>query len=93
MARLYANENFPLPVVNRLRALGHDVLTSKDAGNSNQRIPDEEVLRFAISQGRAVVTQNRDDFCRLHRASSAHAGIIVCSQQLFEPMAQEIHKT
>ena len=27
MARLYANENFPLPVVGELRRLGHDVLT------------------------------------------------------------------
>jgi hypothetical protein len=24
MARLYSNENFPLPVVEKLRALGHD---------------------------------------------------------------------
>ena len=28
IARLYANENFPLPVVFALRELGHDVLTS-----------------------------------------------------------------
>jgi len=27
MARLYANENFPLPVVMELRRVGHDVLT------------------------------------------------------------------
>lgn len=26
MARLYADENFPLPVVEELRRLGHDVL-------------------------------------------------------------------
>ena len=26
MARLYSNENFPLPVVEILRSLGHDVL-------------------------------------------------------------------
>lgn len=28
MARLYSNENFPLPVVVALRALGHDVVTT-----------------------------------------------------------------
>ncbi|TEU18005.1 MAG: hypothetical protein E3J21_06900 [Anaerolineales bacterium] len=28
MARLYANENLPLPVVGELRRLGHDVLTT-----------------------------------------------------------------
>lgn len=32
MARLYANENFPLPVVEVLRRLGHDVLTAGEAG-------------------------------------------------------------
>ncbi|WP_442484067.1 DUF5615 family PIN-like protein [Aeoliella sp. SH292] len=34
MARLYANENFPLPIVQRLRELGHDVLTTLDAETS-----------------------------------------------------------
>jgi len=28
MAKFYANENFPLPVVEELRRLGHDVLTT-----------------------------------------------------------------
>lgn len=31
MAKLYANENFPRPVVVRLRALGQDALTSREA--------------------------------------------------------------
>ena len=34
MARLYADENFALPVVLALRRLGHDVLTTHDAGKS-----------------------------------------------------------
>jgi hypothetical protein len=32
MARLYADENFPPPVVERLRELGHDVQTVQEAG-------------------------------------------------------------
>jgi hypothetical protein len=32
LARLYADENFPQPAVERLRELGHDVLTVQDAG-------------------------------------------------------------
>ena len=28
MAQIYADENFPLPAVEALRTLGHDVLTS-----------------------------------------------------------------
>jgi hypothetical protein len=38
MARFYADEQFPLPVVELLRNLGHDVLTVQEAGNANQRI-------------------------------------------------------
>lgn len=30
MARLYSDENFPLPVVELLRGLGHDVLTARE---------------------------------------------------------------
>ena len=50
MARIYSNENFPLPVVERLRELGHDVLTTFDAGQNNQALPDEDVLAFASDE-------------------------------------------
>lgn len=78
--RFYSNENFPLAAVRALRALGHDVLTSFEAGNANQRITDEDVLSFATANRRAVVTTNRRDFVRLHRKSQEHAGIVVCTQ-------------
>ncbi|WP_260676006.1 DUF5615 family PIN-like protein [[Scytonema hofmanni] UTEX B 1581] len=32
MARLYTDENFPLPVVELLRAFGHDILTARKSG-------------------------------------------------------------
>lgn len=79
MARFYSNENFHRLVVEALRELGHDVLTSLEAGRANQRIPDEEVLAFAASERRAVLTFNRLHFMRLHRSTNGkHAGIIVC---------------
>jgi hypothetical protein len=65
-------------MVERLRDLGCDVLTSYDAGQANKGIPDREVLRFATEQNRAVITFNRDDFVALHRGGHYHAGIIVC---------------
>jgi hypothetical protein len=34
MAKLYSNENFPLPVVEELRQLGHDVLTIQETGKA-----------------------------------------------------------
>ncbi|MFN0078358.1 MAG: DUF5615 family PIN-like protein [Prosthecobacter sp.] len=80
MARLYANENFPVEVVQRLRELGHDVLTTHDVGKSNQGVEDDAVLRFAVESGRCIITINRKDFMRLHRSYPDHAGIIVCTE-------------
>jgi len=34
MARLYAEEDFPLPVVGELRRLGNDVRTVQEAGRA-----------------------------------------------------------
>ena len=82
MARLYANEIFPLPVVLELRKLAHDVLTTVEAGTANQAIPDEEVLEFARSQNRAVLTLNRKHFVRMHKDGTPHSGIIACT---FDP--------
>lgn len=80
MASLLADENFPLQVVEGLRRLGHDVLTSQESEQSGKAVPDAEILAIATSLGRAVLTLNRRDFIRLHFQSAEHAGIIVCSQ-------------
>ncbi len=82
MARFYSNENFPQLAVKELRRLGHDILTVLEAGRANQSIPDEEVLAFAKSHNRAILTLNRKHFIRLHQLSPDHAGIIVCT---FDP--------
>jgi predicted nuclease of predicted toxin-antitoxin system len=79
MARLYTNENFPQPAVDELRRLGHDVLTTHEANNSNAAVSDQEVVRFASACDRIVVTLNRRDFIRIHGSSRAHAGIVVCT--------------
>jgi len=47
MAHLYANENFPLSVVEELRRLGHDVLTTYESGRAGIAVPDDEVLAFS----------------------------------------------
>ena len=75
MARLYSNENFPLPVVKALRALGHAVQTTRDAGKDGLAVPDAEVLAHAAREGRILLTLNRQDFKKLHRQNPAHAGI------------------
>ena len=72
MARLYANENFPLPAVEELRRLGHDVLTARESDNAGKGVPDREVLAFAVASGRTVLTINRKHFVRLHRELPNH---------------------
>jgi hypothetical protein len=94
MARLYSNENFPLPAVEELRHLGHDVLTIQETGKAGQATPDEDVLAFAISEKRTLLTINRKHFIRLHDQEPKHSGIIVCT---FDPdfgaLAQRIHES
>jgi len=76
---LYANENFPLPVVEELRRLGHDVLTLQETGKAGQALPDETVLELAAQDDRALLTLNRKHFVRLHAHRPDHAGIIACT--------------
>jgi len=79
VALLYADEIFPLAVVQELRNLGHDVVTIQERGSGNDRVPDDAVLRLAMSEGRALLTLNRRDFIRLHNERIEHGGIIVCT--------------
>ena len=93
MARLYADENFPFPVVEELRRLGHDVVTLQEVGYAGQSVPDETVLEYASHEGRSLLTINRKHFIHLHRANSHHAGIIVCSfDPHFVEQAHRIHE-
>jgi hypothetical protein len=76
VAQLYADEHVPPLVIAILRALGHDVLTAKEDGRANQKIDDPDVLARAIALGRAVLTNNRKHFHRLHGSVPNHAGIV-----------------
>jgi len=81
VARLMADENVPLQVIEALRLLGHDVVL---AGESRQGsgAPDSVVLSEACLDQRAVLTLDRRDFIQLHRQQPDHEGIIVCT---FDP--------
>ncbi|OYW31275.1 MAG: hypothetical protein B7Z47_01540 [Chthoniobacter sp. 12-60-6] len=90
MAHFYSNENFPLAAVRLLRALGHDVVTTKDLGRDGQGVADTEVLALAITMNRCVLTSDLD-FIALHRQSSDHCGIIHCtSDGDFQRLARHI---
>jgi hypothetical protein len=92
MTACYSNENFPLPAVDELRRLGHDVLTIQETGRANSALPDEEVLAFASAEGRVLLTLNRKHFIRLHQATPRHTGIVVCTfDPDFTALARRIH--
>jgi predicted nuclease of predicted toxin-antitoxin system len=80
VARFYSNENIALQVVMELRRLDNDVLTSLEAGNANASVPDPEVLSFASSRQRILLTHNRRHFLQLHlRRTEKHCGIVLCT--------------
>ena len=94
MARLYANENFPLPTVEELRRMGHDVLTIHESGKSGRAEPDDAVLAFALAEGRALLTLNRKHFIRSHKNKARHAGVIACTfDPNFKALAKRIHES
>ena len=93
MVAFYSNENFPLPVAEILRDLGHDVLTIQESGKAGQSTADEEVLAFAASEKRILLTFNRKHFIGLHRKNPNHSGIIVCTfDPDFAALAKRIHE-
>jgi predicted nuclease of predicted toxin-antitoxin system len=92
MVSLYFNENLSIDLVARIREFGHDVLTSYQAGQANQGIPDDEVLAYATANQRSVITFNRDDFVALHRSGINHTGIVICKDDRdYLGQAQALH--
>ena len=73
-------------VAERLRGEGHDVVAAAD-DPVVAALSDEDLLRAATRQGRAVVTENARDFDRIARAWGAtgehHAGIIFTSPRRY----------
>ena len=71
-------------LVRALTADGHDCLVAADVGM--KRTPDPEILSFAATENRVVVTANKGDFEALHglwRSNGReHAGIIIAQKHL-----------
>jgi hypothetical protein len=92
MADLLADENFSLRVVRELRKLGHDVLTSREAGLANRGAGDPDIFEAAVAAGRTILTNDRRDYVRIHMRQPRHAGIVICT---YDPdagrLARRIH--
>jgi predicted nuclease of predicted toxin-antitoxin system len=73
-------------IAQQLRAKGYDVI-SVVADPAMAGLADEQVLAYATTQGRALVTANIKDFVpldgRYRAAGQPHAGLILVSTKAF----------
>jgi hypothetical protein len=73
-------------IAQQLRAKGYDVISAV-ADPALIGLPDEQVLTYATTQGRALVTANIKDFVpldgRYRAAGQSHAGLILISTKTF----------
>jgi hypothetical protein len=83
---LLLDEIFSDDIAEQLRAIGHDVI-SIVADPALVGLPDEQVLAYAATAGRALITANVKDFVPLDRryraAGQPHAGLILVSTKAF----------
>ena len=82
--RLYTDEDVTSRLANALRQRGYDAISCHDVGNSGLGQSDEWQLRYAVEQGRTILTHNVVDFTWLARHwaefGEEHAGIILAPQ-------------
>ncbi len=73
-------------IARQLRAMGYDVI-SVVAGPALVGLPDDQVLAYATTGGRALVTASTKDFVpldsRYRAAGQSHAGLILVSTKTF----------
>jgi hypothetical protein len=73
-------------IAQQLRAKGHDVI-SVVADPALVGLPDDQVLAYATTDGRTLVTANIRDFVpldgRYRAASQSHGGLILVSAKTF----------
>jgi predicted nuclease of predicted toxin-antitoxin system len=76
---LYLDEDVSVLVAELLRARGFGARTTQEAGRKNAT--DDAQLAYAVSNRRALLTHNRDDFAHLAReyftGGRNHYGIII----------------
>jgi Domain of unknown function (DUF5615) len=83
---LLLDEMFSDDIARQLRAKGHDVI-SVVADPALVGLPDDQVLAYATTEGRALVAANIKDFVpldgRYRAAGQSHAGLILVSTKTF----------
>lgn len=83
---LLLDEMFSDTIAQQLRAEGHDAI-SVVAQPALVGLPDDQVLAYAATEGRALVTANIKDLMpldgRYRAAGQAHPGLILVSTKTF----------
>ena len=83
---LLLDEMFSDDIAQQLRTKGYDVI-SVAADPALAGLPDDQVLAYATTEGRALVTANIKDFVpldsRYRAAGQSHAGLILVSTKTF----------
>jgi predicted nuclease of predicted toxin-antitoxin system len=83
---LLLDEMFSDTIAQQLRTKGHDV-ASVVAQSALVGLPDDQILAYATTEGRAMVTANIKDFMpldgRCRAAGQAHPGLILVSAKTF----------
>ena len=83
---LLLDEMFTDDIAQQLRTKGYDVI-SVVADPALVGLPDDQILAYAIAEGRALVTANIKDFvpldARYRAADQSHAGLILVSTKTF----------
>ncbi len=75
----YLDTDIAVALAEQLRHNGFDAISARELGQHEWS--DAEHLAYAVSQERAIVTRNRDDFLRLYdeywQAGKTHYGVII----------------
>ncbi len=83
---LLLDEMFSDNIAQQLRAKGYDVI-SVVTDSALVGLPDDRVLAYAATEGRALVTANIKDFVpldsRYRAAGQSHTGLILVSTKTF----------
>src|SRR5580692_2979804 len=83
---LLLDEMFSYDIAEQLRAKGYDAI-SVVADPALVELPDDQVLAYATTEGRALVTANIKDFVpldgRYRAASQSNAGLVLVSTKTF----------
>lgn len=85
--KLFADECVYKVTVDLLRSWGHDVHTAHGAGLAGK--PDEDVLAYAITHERVLITIDMDFSNLRHYPPKTHKGIIVAKMRPHN--AEQVH--